>query len=253
MQFSLKKYPYLKSQRCNCLKNLVSIILPAYNEADIIGETVTKLREKLQEFDRDFEIIIAENGSTDGTDEISKKLSEEYKEVRYLHTEKGRGNALRTAFTSSNGDILVYMDADLATNLDHLKEIIQSIEEGNDFATGSRLLPQSNVIGRSITREICSRGYNFLVRIILKSQIHDHQCGFKAFNRTAILELIDDVKNNNWFLDTEILVKAQKKGYKVKEIPIFWNDSKESKVDVAQDIFGMGSNILRVWWEFRKK
>ena len=232
------------------MKHLVSIILPAYNEAEVIENTVEKVREKLLELDKNFEIIIAENGSTDGTDLIAKKLSKTYEEVNYLHTDKGRGNALRASFNSSKGDIIVYMDVDLATDLKHLKEIINLIEIGNDLATGSRLLPQSLVEGRRTKREIASRMYNLLIRTLLSSKIHDHQCGFKAFKRESVLKIIDEVKDNYWFLDTEILVRAQKGGYKVAEIPINWTDTTESKVDMVRDILGMGSSIFRLWWDF---
>lgn len=231
------------------LKDLVSIILPAYNEAGVIEDSVEKVREKLLELDRDFEIIIAENGSTDGTDVISKKLSDEYEDVKYLHSNKGRGNALRAAFKKAKGDVIVYMDTDLSTDLSYIEVVVNSIYAGYDVVTGTRLLPESIVVGRTLKREIASRSYNFLVRLILGSKLMDHQCGFKAFNGESLRELIDDVKDNDWSFDTEILVKAQKKGFKVTEIPVRWVDTTDTSVRFLKDVFVMGYNILKFRWE----
>lgn len=223
----------------------VSIVLPAYNEVNTIEDSVKKVRVALLKLDRSFEIVIAENGSTDGTDSISKQLSQDYDDVRFLHTEKGRGNALRAAFKSANSHVVMYMDVDLSTDLSFVGVVINSIYAGNDVATGSRLLPESEVVGRTLKREISSRVYNLLVRIILSSKLMDHQCGFKAFKADSLRELIDDVKDNGWSFDTEILVKAQKKGYKVVEIPVHWVDTTNTSVKLLKDIIIMGYKLLK--------
>lgn len=174
--------------------------------------------------------------------------------MRHLHSDErqGRGKALNRAFKTSRGEILAYIDVDLATDMRHLRELIGAICEGYDLATGSRMLPQSNV-RRSLKRGLASKGFNFLVRTLLKSKIYDHQCGFKSFRRGPLLALLDRVKAQHWFWDTEIIVRAQRLGYKVKEFPVEWRQGDKTKVDLIRDVYGMGSQIIRLWFELRKE
>jgi glycosyltransferase involved in cell wall biosynthesis len=214
---------------------------------------VTKITETLDEYVGAYEIIIAEDGSTDGTDKKADELSERLPVVRHLHSDKrlGRGKALKNAFQQSSGEILVYMDVDLATDVRQLKELISSVdEEGYDFATGSRLLPESNV-ERSGTRNFASKTYNFMVRAVLGSKVKDHQCGFKAFRREPLMQLLNEVGANHWFWDTEILVRAHRRGYRIKEIPVLWKSGRETKVRLLQDSFHMGWQILSLWWHLK--
>jgi len=129
----------------------------------------------------------------------------------------------------------------------HLPSLIAAIREGADLATGSRLLPASDIV-RTGGREVASRGYNFLVRLVLRSRIHDHQCGFKAFNRERILSILPAVRSDHWFWDTEILVRAQRAGYRVAELPVRWRAGKGTTVKF-RDVFGMGTAVLRLWWQ----
>lgn len=229
----------------------VSIVLPAYNEAREIEDTVERTAATLREISSSFEIIIAEDGSTDGTDRISGSLAKKYSFVKHLHSNErqGRGRALNRAFRSSEGEILGYIDVDLATDMKHLLELVQSIRDGYDFATGSRMLPQSNV-KRPFKRGFASQGFNFLTRLMLGSKLYDHQCGFKSFRRKALFELMDSVKDTHWFWDTELFVRAQRRGYRVKEFPVVWKQGGATKVNLVKDVFGMGSQIFRLWYEF---
>ncbi|AKB38855.1 Dolichol-P-glucose synthetase [Methanosarcina siciliae C2J] len=205
----------------------------------------------LTEISPSFEIIIAEDGSKDETDKIAEKIADKYNCVKHLHSEErlGRGTALNRAFKSASGEILCYIDVDLATNMKHLKELINSIHlEGFDFSTGSRLMPQSDV-NRSFKRSVASKGFNFIVRILLRSKLYDHQCGFKAFKRKTLFELLDSVEDKHWFWDTELLVRAQYNGYKVKEFPVQWRHGGTTTVNLRRDVIGMGSQIIRLWWQ----
>ena len=233
----------------------VSVVFPAYNEAAKLELAVEKVTQALDEFTRSYEIIIAEDGSTDGSDKIAAVLAEKYNFVRHIHGEKrlGRGAALKNAFKQSSGEVLVYMDLDLATNLEHLKELVEAVEsEGYDFATGSRLLPESKV-KRSRTRNIVSKTYNFMVRELLGSKVGDHQCGFKAFRRELLMVLLDEVMANHWFWDTEVLVRGYRRGYRIKEIPISWKGGRETKVRLIRDSFNMGYQLLSLWWHLKRQ
>ncbi len=229
----------------------VSVILPAYNEAGRIENTVERTAEALRDVTSSFEIVIAEDGSHDGTDKICEALAKKYDFVTHLHSDErlGRGRAINRAFRASKGDILCDIDVDLATDMKHLRELVQSIRDGYDFATGSRMLPQSNV-KRPLKRGLASKGFNFLTRLMLGSKLYDHQCGFKSFKRASLFAIMDTVKDTHWFWDTEFLVRAQRAGYKIKEFPVEWKHGGATKVHLIKDIFGMGSQIFRLWYEF---
>jgi glycosyltransferase involved in cell wall biosynthesis len=229
------------------------VVLPAHNEAGILEPAVMEIIKILNKYSEVYEIVIAEDGSTDGTDKKADELSKRSPTVRHLHSKKrlGRGKALKNAFQQSSGEILVYMDVDLATDVRQLKELIESIsKERYDFATGSRLLPESKV-ERSGTRNITSIIYNFMVRAVLGSKVKDHQCGFKAFRREPLLQLLEEVEASHWFWDTELLVRAHRRGFRIKEIPVLWKSGRETKVRLLHDSFYMGWQILALWWQLK--
>ena len=233
----------------------ISVVFPAYNEADALETAVEKVTKALNEFARSYEIIIAEDGSTDGTDKLADALAMKYSFIKHIHGEKrlGRGTALKNAFKKSSGEVLVYMDLDLATDLKHLKPLVDAIEyEGYDFAIGSRMLSESKV-ERSRTRQIASKSYNFLVRAMLGSKVKDHQCGFKAFRREALMQLLDEVTARHWFWDTELLVRAFRKGYTIKEIPVEWKGGRETKVRLLKDSFSMAGQVIKLWWQLKRQ
>ena len=229
------------------------MIIPAYNEVDRIERTVDITARTLKEITPSFEIIIAEDGSTDGTDKIASEIASNYEYITHLHSDsrQGRGKALNRAFKSASGDVLCYIDVDLATDMSHLKELIDSILlEGYDFSTGSRMMPQSDV-KRPLTRDVASKGFNFLTRTLLHSKLYDHQCGFKAFKKDSLLTLMDTVQDEHWFWDTEIMVIAQYNDYKIKEFPVVWRHGGATKVNIKKDVLYMGSQIVRLWWKLR--
>ena len=233
----------------------VSVVLPAYNEAEYLAPAVKKNIQTLTEFTQSFEIIIAEDGSTDGTAEKAEQLAEENPQVKHIHRDQrlGRGTALNNAFRQSQGQTIVYMDLDMATDMQFLKPLIEAItKEGYDFSTGSRMLPESNA-ERTLGRSVSSKTYNFLVRKMLGSKLHDHQCGFKAFRRTTVFSLLDEVKAKHWFWDTEILVRAQLHGYKVKEIAVNWKSGRATKVNLMKDSWNMFRQVIKLWWGLRKE
>jgi glycosyltransferase AglD len=239
----------------NKLPVKISVVLPAYNEVDYLQPAVEKTIKALEEFSDSYEIIIAEDGSTDGTAQRAEELSKENVSVRHIHREKrlGRGTALNNAFRQSRGQVLVYMDLDLATSLTYLKPLVEAITvEGYDFATGSRMLPESKA-ERTFSRSLSSKTYNFLVRHMLGSKLHDHQCGFKAFKREPLLELLDKVEATHWFWDTEILVRAHRQGSKTKEIAVEWKSGRGTKVNLLKDSWNMFRQIMGLWWKLKVK
>jgi hypothetical protein len=231
----------------------VSIVFPAYNELDNLENAVKRTVEALRHITDSYEIIIAEDGSTDGTDRVAARLANESPFIRYIHgaSRLGRGLALKNAFTKSKGRILIYMDVDLATGIGQLGALIEAVRNDCDFATGSRMLSASKV-KRSFSRQLASKSYNFMAKAFLGSKVADHQCGFKAARRDAFLEILDEVKATHWFWDTETLIRAQHRGYRVKEIPVEWKETGRTKVKLVKDSVSMGRQIIKLWWELRK-
>ncbi|WP_251329883.1 flippase-like domain-containing protein [Haloplanus pelagicus] len=231
----------------------VSVVLPAYNEARTIEGTVETTLSTLGDFlpPGTFEVLVAEDGCDDRTPEIAGRLAAEDPRVCHVHSEErlGRGGALERAFSAARGDTLVYFDTDLATDMRHLEELVERVRSGDaDVATGSRWMP-GRVADRPAKRGIPSRVYNGLVRLVLRSPLRDHQCGFKALSRDAFEQLHHRVDDEHWFWDTELLVRAQRAGLEVAEFPVEWEPKGDTKVDLVRDVFGMGSQILRLWWQ----
>ncbi len=226
----------------------VSAVIPVYNDLPALKVAIPASIEALSQITDSFEILVAEDGSTDGSAEYVRAIEQTDPRIHLLHSDQrlGRGRALNRAFTAARGTIVCYYDVDLATDMQHLSEVIGAIREGFDIATGSRLLPESDIV-RTGGREIASRGYNLLVRTILGSKQYDHQCGFKAFNRARLLPLLDTVDDRHWFWDTEVLVRGARAGYRILEIPVRWRQGPGTTVR-RKDVVDMGSAILRLWW-----
>lgn len=232
----------------------VSVIIPVYNEAKHLKECVTQVKKTLQNVGVDFEIVISEDGSTDGTDKIAHDLSKKDSAITHLHNDVrlGRGKALKRAFKVTRGDIVIYTDVDLSTDMKYLGDLIREIDNGADIATGSRLLQQS-VVKRPLHREMMSRIYNWTLRLMFKSHIHDHQCGFKAFKKANVSDLLDQVEDNHWFWDSELIIKAIKQGFNVVETPVTWVYREQTKVRLATDIKHMTTSTLKLWLQLKKK
>ena len=224
-------------------------MIPVYNDRPALERAIPRSICCLSEISPDFELIIAEDGSSDGSADLVREYEVSDPRVRLLHSDDrlGRGTALNRAFKDAKAPVVLYYDVDLATGMEHLQELISAINEGYDIATGSRLLRESR-IRRTGGRELASRGYNFLVRTALGSSLHDHQCGFKSFRRDRVIGLSDRVRATHWFWDTEILVRAERAGYSIKEFPVHWEQGPGTTVRKS-DVIGMGLSVLRLWWQ----
>ena len=229
---------------------LIDITIPVLNEEKALKRNILILKDYMNNnIPEDFRIIIADNGSTDFTEDIGKKLSKKYGEIEFLKVgKKGVGLALRTSWTKSNADIIGYMDLDLATDLSHMIEVYKLMKKDKIYiVNGSRLLPNSEVTNRTIFREVTSKGFNFLVKRILDVEITDGMCGFKFFKKTIANKLINTgINTDGWFFSTEILVKAIWSGIKVKEIPLFWDDKGDTRVNVAKSVFDYLKSIFKM-------
>ncbi|MEI6137062.1 MAG: dolichyl-phosphate beta-glucosyltransferase [Chloroflexota bacterium] len=215
----------------------VDVVIPVYNEEHSLPVSVPQV---LAFFDahpeHQWRIVIADNASIDRTPEVSRALEAAHAgRVVVLHIPvKGRGIALRTAWLTSEADVVAYMDVDLSTDLAHLPDLVDPIARGEvDVAYGTRLHRDSRT-NRSFKREFISRCYVFILRTLAGLRVTDAQCGFKAMSREAARALVPLVRDNAWFFDSELLLVAQENGYRLREVPVRWEEDPDTRVKIVK-------------------
>ncbi|MBK9928619.1 MAG: glycosyltransferase [Saprospiraceae bacterium] len=216
---------------------MIEITIPVLNEEKLLKQNVLVLHQFLhKEFSsiQTWSIVIADNGSTDHTRQIGEKLALTYPNLRYLRLdERGVGHALQTSWVQSKASIIGYMDLDLATDLDHLKEAMIAFSDGYDIVYATRLHPNSKVRGRSMMRSWTSRCFNFILRQYLGVHFSDGMCGFKFLRKEVYARLYENgAQSKGWFFSTELLVIAAWLKLKIYELPVTWTDSAESHVRI---------------------
>ena len=226
----------------------VDIVVPVYNEERALPGCVRVLHEYLHEtFPFDWTITVADNASTDDTPAVAAALAQEYAGVRVLRLErKGRGLALRTAWTASEAEVVAYMDVDLSTGLDALLPLVASLVNGHsDVAIGSRLASGARTV-RGPKRELISRAYNAIIRTTHGARFSDAQCGFKAARTEVVKPLLAHVADDSWFFDTELLLVAEHNGLRVHEVPVDWVEDTDTRVHIGKTVSEDLRGLLRV-------
>jgi glycosyltransferase involved in cell wall biosynthesis len=216
----------------------VLVVLPVYNEETSLETGVQTLTSFLQNHDRyEWRIVIADNNSLDKTGDIGRELASRHPHISYLYIpRKGRGIALRTAWSESDCDYVSYMDIDLSTGLDALVRAVDFLSKDEDVVVGNRLDRRSE-IERCFKREFISRSYNVVIKLMLGIHFRDAHCGFKTGRREVIQKLLSYVVDNEWFFDTEILFYAERLGYRIKEIPVTWKEDPNTKAKIFIDAY----------------
>lgn len=231
-------------------KPSVEITVPVYNEEKELAKNIAILHEFCQKNLKsyDWHITIADNASTDNTPLIALAIERDNPNISHFRLEqKGRGRAVKRVWVESDRDLCVYMDLDLSTDLVHLPNILKKLGAGYDVAIGSRLAKGARVIGRTFLRELTSRILNFFfIQFFFHTHFTDAQCGFKAVTRRVVENLIPKVKDNEWFFDGELLIIAEKSGYKIYEEPVHWVDNPGSTVRLISTIWGDLMSIGRL-------
>ena len=197
----------------------VEIVVPVHDEETALALSVRRLHRFLTaEFPFSWRIVIADNASTDATPAVARELAAALPGVSVLRLDrKGRGRALRAAWTGSEARVVCYMDVDLSTDLRALLPLVAPLLSGHsDIAIGTRLARSARVV-RGPKRELISRSYNRLLRMTLRARFSDAQCGFKAVRSDLLPSLLPEVKDESWFFDTELLVRAQRRGLRIHD------------------------------------
>lgn len=229
-----------------------AIALPIYKDASFLADSVRTLEKATSSMTRSFQLIIAEDGSN--SSKIVMKLEKEFDNLVYTQNDDrlGRGRALREIWSKIPADVYVYVDADMATSLERFDayQKLLTLQREFDLVTGSRYLPES-VTNRPRLRRLASSLYNWIIRIVFRTKVHDHQCGFKSFSRKLVETLQQEAKSDSWFWDTEVIVIARSRGFKIKEIPIAWAEKKGSKTPLkrlANDVWLHGTGLMKLFW-----
>ncbi|XOU94756.1 MAG: glycosyltransferase [Candidatus Kerfeldbacteria bacterium] len=238
------------------MNKLLTIIIPAYNEAERIGNTLDKYLEFYQE--KNIEFLIVLNGCTDDTLSIVNKFKEEHPDrIRIINIKEaiGKGGAVREGFNHSKADFIGYLDADGSTSPEEFKKIIDGIE-GIDGTIASRWKKGSKIVGANLLREIVSISFISFVKLLFFMPFIDTQCGAKIFKKEVIKDVLASLEINNMSFDVELLFRIHQAGYKVKEIPTIWIDNSDSSAALGTPLnllktgFNMFITLIKI--RFRK-
>jgi glycosyltransferase involved in cell wall biosynthesis len=231
---------------------MISIVIPVYNEELIIQQSTLRVLEFCQKnISGDWQIILSDNASSDQTGAFGKKLASEHEAIKYFYLgSQGKGRAVMSAWQNFPSAVYIFMDIDLSVGLSALPLLIKEIKAGSDIAVGSRFLAGS-IVDRSLARKLFSIFLRAILWLIFGLRVKDAPCGFKAVNQKIVDTIIPQVKNQTWFFDTEILVLSERVHYKIKEIPVVWQEAKnikrKSKVGLFKVISEYLKNIYRLY------
>lgn len=233
----------------------LSLILPAYNEAGLIGETLERLAAHLERSAKTWEIVVVDDGSTDGTDRIATGAASRDPRVRLIRLEsnRGKGAAVARGLSQARGGILVVTDADLSYSLEDLDAAAAAIREGADVAAGSRDLPGSRInlpfglFSYLVRRWLAGAIFRLIIRVLLRPGVTDTQCGLKAVSRSAAAAIVPRLRTRRYLTDIEILLAARGLGMKVAQVPVHLRYlSRDSRVRLLGDLPGSLVDLARI-------
>jgi len=211
----------------------LSVVIPAYNEQDRLKITLPRLCRELQRRFLDYEILVVDDGSSDGTARVVKEFSianEKLRLIRYRNN-MGKGHAVRTGVLAARKDYILFCDADLSTPFREVRKLLNGLDEGYDIAIGSRAIQESRILKRQpLYRVLMGKIFNKIVKLLAVSGINDTQCGFKCFKAPIALDIFRDCQINGFSFDVEMLYIAQKRSFSIKEIGVLWENDIQSKV-----------------------
>ncbi len=227
----------------------LSVVIPAYNEEKRIGRSLKKINAYLSKQSYLYEIVVVDDGSTDGTSELVRRIAQRIPCIRLLENgiNRGKGYSVRKGVLSCRGQLIIFSDADLSTPIEELDKLKMWIETGHDIAIGSRALPESDIVlPQPWYRQGMGKIFNRLVRLLAVTEIKDTQCGFKLFRREVARFLFERQTIDGFGFDAEIIFMARNSGYMVREVPVRWINSPNSRVHILKDPFLMLRDLVIV-------
>lgn len=234
---------------------MLTIIFPVLNERLRLESGITRTVEYLERISfSDYEIIIVDNGSEDETPQIAERLCGKYERVQYERINvRGVGAAFRRGVELGRGEVVGYMDIDLSTNIKHLGEAIHIFQKRPEveYINGSRFARESDTRGRKWYRRITSQGLLILLKLFLRMKSTDAICGFTFVRRETALSLVEGCsQDNGWFYMIEFLLRAEKRGVKILDYPVEWQEDYNSTVKVFKTVCNYLVQIARLFREF---
>jgi glycosyltransferase involved in cell wall biosynthesis len=226
-----------------------SLIVPCFNEERILEDSVRLLVNALSTTTLKYEVIFIDDKSSDNTVKLIKEILKEYTDWRIIEHSKnrGRGYSVSEGIKIANAPIVGFIDIDLSTSPWYLPRLIYEVQNGSDIATAARFY---KVNPRTIFRWVLSKGYGFLMRLVLSCNLQDTETGCKVFNKKRIMPILDEIKEMHWFWDTEIMIYSYVRGYKIVEVPtLFIRERSFTTVRIFRDTIDYFMNIFK----FRKR
>ncbi len=232
----------------------LSVIIPCYNEQARLADTLRRVTGYLNGRGLDYEILVVNDGSTDDTATVAEAAAADDSRIRVVgyRPNRGKGYAVRQGVACARGATVLCSDADLSTPIEELSRLAPYLDHGYDVVIGSRAIAGATLVVRQPWwREFLGRGFNKVVRLLALRGYQDTQCGFKLFSQRAAQDIFSNLVIDRWTFDVEALVVARKQGYCVKEVPVTWINSPQSKVSVLRDGARTIWDLLRIrlrWW-----
>ena len=229
---------------------MVSIVIPAFNEAVRIGDSVRKIDTYIRQSARSFELIVVDDGSTDNTTAVVNECR--ISGLRLIRNEEnhGKGYSVRQGVLAASGEYVLFTDADLSAPIEELDKILEiALKENADIVIGSRALDRNYIEKRqSRSRELGGVIFNFMVRFLLGLRLHDTQCGFKLFHREKSRGIFEKQTTLGFGFDPELLFLANRYGLKIREAPVRWRHSEGSKIKFLRDGVRMFWDLVQIRW-----
>jgi glycosyltransferase involved in cell wall biosynthesis len=231
-------------------KPLVSIVIPAFNEASRIGDSVQRIDAFLEKTSSLTEVIIVDDGSTDGTSDVIRRVASSKIRLIRNSTNHGKGYSVRHGVLAAKGEWVLFSDADLSAPIDQLDKLLQvAMKEEADIVIGSRAVDRSYIEKhQSPFREFGGIFFNWMVRLVLGLKLQDTQCGFKLFHRKKTRRIFEKQTTNGFGFDPEILFLADRQHLRIREVSVRWSHSEGSKVKFLRDGLRMFADLVRIRW-----
>lgn len=226
---------------------MFDIVIPVYNEAGLIDDAVRRLRDRLNDSMQDYGIRIVDNQSSDDTFKRAQSLQQELDEVTAMRIpQQGKARAIRAGWEASDADILGFIDVDLSPSVSTIPRMVDRVAMTKGLAVSSRHLPSSETI-RTWHRSLVSHAYNTGLWVLTRSEVLDHQCGLKVIHSDFWDEVSSMTRSTEWFLDTELILHANRLGRRIDEFAVRWEESPASAVNTVSVSWKILVSLYRFW------